>query len=161
MPENSQIRAKGVGKNAVRHDLDGTPGLAGSDLQQGEVSQLEAGQKAVQNTQQAQQVQANAPQPPPAPGAGPMQVPDPVQFAMGKLGGGDLQGAGQQVLEQRDFSRWLPLLRKLAVSPTSSGILQRAYVERLSKEANRPLGGSATVIRQRDFDARLEQFNAG
>jgi len=160
MPENSQIRAKGVGKNAVRHDLDGTPGL-NSDLQQGEVQQLERGQKTVQNTQQAQQVQAaGAPQAPPAPGAGAMQVPDPVQFAGKKLGGGDLSGAGQQVLKQQDFSRWLPLLRRLSTSPTSSGILQRAYVKRLSMEDNRPLGGSATVIRQRDFDKRLEQFNA-
>ena len=159
MPENSPIRAKGVGKSAVRHDLDGTPGLAGSDLQQGEVSQLEAGQKAVQNTQQVQAAPTPT-APAPGEGANPMQVPDPIQFAMGKLGGGNLQEAGQEVLEKRDFSRWLPLLRRLAVSPTSSGILQRAYVERLSKEANRPLGGSATVIRQRDFDTRLEAFNA-
>ena len=155
---NSQVRAKGIGKSAVRHDLDGTPGLQDSDLVQGEVSEFEQGQKSVQDTRSVSAVPAQ--QAPAAQSTNPMQVPDPVEFAMSKLGGGNLQEAGQEVLEKRDFSRWLPLLRRLAVSPTASGLLQRAYVERISTEMNRPMGGSATVIRQRDFDTRLEAFNA-
>ena len=96
MAENSPIRAKGVGKDAVRHDLDGTPGLSnGSSLVQGEVSELEQGQQTLQDTQQAQTVQQNpVQQAPGAPAEGPMAVPDAIQFAGQKIGGGDLSQAG-------------------------------------------------------------------
>ncbi len=159
---NSPIQAKGIGKDSKRHDLDGTPGLD-SDLQQGEVQQLERGQQVVQNTQQAQaasQVQA-AGQPRAALPAQPMAVPDAVTFAGQKVGG-SLAGAGQGPMGQtQSFSNWLPLLRRLAVSPTASGILQRAFVERLSVEMKRPTGGKVAVVRQRDYDERLEDFLNG
>lgn len=160
--ENSPIQAKGVGKDSKRHDLDGTPGLSpGSSLTQGDVQELEGGQKAIQNTQGAQgapqQSQVNAP-----PGADDQfAAPDPVQMAAGKIGG-NLAGAGQAPLQEKiDFSSWLPLLRKLATSPTSSGLLQRAFVARMTTEMNRSTGTKAALIRQRDFDARLEQLNGG
>ena len=47
-PDGRQSQAPGVGKNSVRSDLSQpakTPGLAGSDLQQGDVQALERGQK--------------------------------------------------------------------------------------------------------------------
>lgn len=157
--KNSQIRAKGVGKDAVRHDLDGTPGLTkGSSLQQGDVQKLERGQKVVQNTQATQTVQrAGTPQAP-EPQEG-MEIPDAVRFAGQKIGG-SLEGAGEGIIEQKiDFSNWLPLLRRLAVSPTSSGILQRAFLKRMTIEMQRPLGTTAALIRQRDFDERLEILN--
>jgi len=114
MPENSPIQAKGVGKNSKRHDLDGTPGLD-SDLQQGEVQQLEAGQQAVQDTQSQQTVQA-APTPRAALPAQGMNVPDAVTFAGQKVGG-NLDGAGAGPLQQQESrANWLPLLRRLAVS---------------------------------------------
>jgi len=163
MAENSPIQAKGVGKDAKRHDLDGTPGLsAGSSLEQGDVQQLEAGQQAVDNTQGAQSVSlAPPPVAPQSPGADPFAAPDPVEFAGNKIGG-SLVGAGTGLLEEKiSFTNWLPLLRRLSVSPTSSGLLQRAFVERMSQEMNRPTGTKAALIRQRDFDNRLEQFNAG
>jgi hypothetical protein len=164
MAENSPIRAKGVGKSAVRHDLDGTPGLHDSDLQQGEVSEFEQGQKQVQNTQAQQALSQAAPQgeaPRAALPGQPMAVPDAVTFAGQKVGG-NLAGAGTAIQNQKiSFSNWLPLLRRLAVSPTSSGILQRAFVTRMSQEIQRPTGGKASLIRQRDFDQRLEQFVNG
>ncbi len=161
MAENSQIQAKGVGKDSKRHDLDGTPGLsAGSSLQSGDVQDLERGQSVVQDTQSAQTVAA-APTPRAALPAQGMDIPDAVTFAGQKVGG-DLSGAGTQKLEERQsFSNWLPLLRRLAVSPTSSGLLQRSFVERLTVEQQRSMGGKAKLIRQRDYDQRLEQVVNG
>ena len=161
--ENSPIQAKGVGKTAKRHDLDGTPGLsAGSSLQSGDVQKLEAGQAAVQDTQVGQTI-SQAPAPVAAqqnPANAAMIAPDPVDFAMQKIGGADLAGAGEGPLEEKlSFTNWLPLLRRLSVSPTSSGLLQRAFVQRMTQEMNRPTGTKTALIRQRDFDNRLEQFN--
>ena len=160
--KNSPIQAKGVGKNSKRHDLDGTPGLsAGSSLNQGEVSQLEQGQKRVQNTQRAQQVTQQAPPRAPQPNNQELIAPDPVSMAAGKIGG-SLAGAGAGPLEEKiSFTNWLPLLRRMSVSPTSSGLLQKAFLKRISTEMKRPTGTKAALIRQRDFDNRLEQFNGG
>ena len=157
--KNSPIQAKGVGKDAKRHDLDGTPGLSdGSSLEQGEVSQLEQGQQAVENTQGQPSVAA-APAPRAALPAEGMAVPDAVAFAGQKVGG-NLAGAGAGPLEEKiSFTNWLPLLRRLSVSPTSSGLLQRAFVKRMTQEMQRPTGTKAALIRQRDFDDRLEQMN--
>lgn len=159
---NSPIQAKGVGKDSKRHDLDGTPGLSeGSSLNQGEVQQMEAGQQVVQNTQRAQQVTQDAPPSAPQPSDPNLIAPDPVEMAGQKIGG-SLAEAGTGPLEERlSFTNWLPLLRRLSVSPTSSGLLQRAFQERINKEMARPTGTKAALIRQRDFDSRLEQFNNG
>ena len=158
MAENSQIQAKGVGKDAKRHDLDGTPGLD-SDLQSGEVGQLEEGQRQVQNTVSQQTV--TQPGVPPSQADATMAIPDPVQFAGDKIGG-SLEGAGQAPMEEKiNFSNWLPFLRRLASSPTSSGLLQRAFVKRMTTEMKRPTGTNTALIRQRDFDNRLEQLNGG
>lgn len=161
MAQNSPIQAKGIGRDSKRHDLDGTPGLsAGSSLESGEVGQLEAGQKAVQDTQRVQSVTAAAaPQAAPVADDGQFAAPDPVEFAGRKIGG-NLAGAGEGPLEEKiSFTSWLPLLRRLSVSPTSSGLLQRAFVRRMTQEMNRPTGTKVALIRQRDFDARLEQLN--
>jgi hypothetical protein len=161
MAENSPIQAKGVGKDSKRHDLDGTPGLSdGSSLEQGDVQELERGQQVVANTQ-GQQTVTQAPPPRAALPAEPMAVPDAVTFA-GQKAGGNLAGAGQQALsEKQSFSNWLPLLRRLATSPTSSGLLQRAFLARIQAEQRRPQGGKAALIRQRDLDERLAEFNNG
>ena len=157
MATNSQIQAKGVGKDSKRHDLDGTPGLD-SDLQQGEVQEMERGQQVVANTQGEQAVTA-AEQPRAQLPAQGMAVPDPIDFAGQKVGG-SLEGAGAgQLQEKVNFSNWLPLLRRLATSPTSSGLLQRSFMARMQQEMNRPTGVKTALLRQRDFDNRLEQVN--
>ncbi len=164
MAENSPIQAKGVGKDSKRHDLDGTPGLsAGSSLNQGDVQQLEAGQARVQDTQAAQAISpAPAPVAPQGSQGAAFTAPDPIEFAGQKIGGQSLAGAGAGPLEEKlSFTNWLPLLRRLAVSPTSSGLLQRAFVQRMTQEMQRPTGTKTALIRQKDFDNRLETLNNG
>lgn len=168
MAENSPIRPPGVGKTSKRHDLDGTPGLSNSSLQYGDVKALESGQASVQNTvgdrsymvPQATQQQQQMPQGTPASSAS-MPIPDPVQFAAQKLKGTAANGMAGKPVQINDQKRWLPFLQRIATSPTSSGVLQRAYIQRLSNELNAPAGGGAAVIRQRDLDKRLREFNDG
>ena len=149
MPQNSPIQAKGVGKDSKRHDLDGTPGLD-SDLQQGEVSQLEQGQKVVENTQG----QASAGQPLPQQAAsGPVTAPDPVQFAESKIGG-TLQ-APTQTLSRINTAQWLPMMEKLARSNGASPLLRRAYVNMLARLQNEPFSGSTAVVDKRELDAQV------
>ncbi len=154
MAQNSQIRSKGVGKDSKRHDLDGTPGLsAGSSLNYGEVSQLQAGQKAVQNAQAGQTAGGSANGAAPA---GPAGIPDPVQFAGEKVGGetGQLPSAG---IQNHDTSEFLPLLRRLAVG-NSSSILKQAYMEMVANLSRRPWSGNETaVINRRELDRGVEQ----
>lgn len=58
--------AKGIGKNAKRHDLEtpSTPGLADSDLQQGDVGMLEQGQRTAPIKRQANAVPQRGQRPP-------------------------------------------------------------------------------------------------
>jgi len=149
MPQNSPIRAKGVGRDAVRHDLDGTPGLD-SDLQQGEVSQLEQGQKVVQNTQ-GQQSQG---QPLPQQAASPaVNAPDPIDFAEAKIGG-SLQ-VPTQATSRINTAQWLPMMEKLASSNGSSPLLRRAYVNMLARLQHEPFAGSTAVVDKNELDRQV------
>jgi len=146
---NSPIQSKGVGKDSKRHDLDGTPGLD-SDLQQGEVSLLEGGQKAVQNTQ-GQPVQGQPlPQQAPSPA---VQAPDPIQFAAGKVGGN--LTVPDRELSQINSAQWLPLLEKLARSNSASPVLRKAYVDMLSRLQAEPFSGSTGLVDKRALDAAV------
>jgi len=85
--------AKGVGKNSKRHDLErqATPGLHGSDLQQGDIKKLEQGQRIAPIRTQAPAApkgQSGQPggQTRKAQSGGPMQVPDAIEFLGGKQG---------------------------------------------------------------------------
>ena len=157
--DNSPIRAKGIGKTAKRHDLDGTPGLQGSSLQYGDVSAMEAGQKAVQPTvNQPPSTPQSSPVPPTGGTPAPMVAPDPVAFAQKKLAGTINDGVAGGRIQMRERSNWLPFLERIAASPTSSGILQRAYIDRLSREMRAPIGGDVGIIRQREMDERLRNF---
>ena len=153
MATNSRIQAAGVGKNSKRHDLDGTPGLD-SDLQQGEVSQLEAGQASVSNTQ-AQQgaVQGGAAQA--APAAAPVTAPNPLAFAAQKAGGQPaLPMSGMQ---QMDTGEFLPLMEKLA-SGNSSSLLKQAYMTMYQNIQRRPFTGGATgLIDRQQLDSAVEE----
>ena len=155
MAQNSQIRSKGIGKDAKRHDLDGTPGLsAGSSLQSGEVGQLEAGQKAIQNTQAGQAAGGGAPAG--AAPSGPTQVPDPVSFAISKIGGGQPALPTQQI-SQADTSEFMPMLKRLA-SGNSSSVLKQAYMQMVANIQQRPWSGAATaVIDRQALDRNVEK----
>ena len=151
MAENSPIRNKRVGKNAVRHDLDGTPGLD-SDLQQGEVQQLEAGQKLIQDTQAQQGVQDRGPLPV-QPAEQGVAAPDPVEFAMSKIGG-DLQVPTQE-LSRINTAQWLPMVEKLAQSGGASPLLRKAYVDMLSRLQTEPFSGSTAVVDKNEIDRQV------
>jgi len=152
MAQNSQIQAKGVGKDSKRHDLDGTPGLsAGSSLQQGDVQQLEAGQQQVQDTQGAQA----AGEPLPAqPDDAAVAAPDPMEFAKGKIGG-ELEVPTME-LSRLNTGQWLPLIEKLARSNAASPLLRRAYVQMLTRLQNEPFSGSTAVVDKRELDRQVE-----
>ena len=163
--EEKTIRPKGVGKDAKRHDLDavrspaGTPGLSNSSLQYGDVSKLERGQQLIENTQPRQTSAPVAPAPV-DPGVQGVEVaPDPVSFAKQKLAGSAAEGFADRRLRTTDRKGWLPFMKRLASDPTASGILQRAYIERIGRELRTPTGGQAQVLRQRDMDSRLREFN--
>lgn len=152
MAVNSRIRAKGVGRDAKRHDLDGTPGLSeGSSLQQGEVGQLEAGQKAVSDTQSAQVAGAALPQQAPS---APVTAPDPIGFAKGKIGG-DLRVPVEE-LSRINTAQWIPMIEKMARSNSASPLLRRAYVNMLARLQNEPFSGSTAVVNKRELDRQVQ-----
>ncbi len=154
MAQNSQIQAKGVGKDSKRHDLDGTPGLsAGSSVNYGETGQLEAGQKAVQNTQAGQggggAIGAAEQQ------QGAAAVPDPIAFAGEKVGG-EVGQLPQQNIEQFDTAEFLPMLKRLATG-NSSSILKEAYMKMVANLARKPWSGTQTaVIDRQELDRGVE-----
>jgi len=147
---NSPIRSKGVGKDSKRHDLDGTPGLD-SDLQQGEVSQMEAGQQAVSNTQSAQAQGQPLPQ---QAAEQAVTAPDPMAFAKDKIGG-DLSVPDQE-LNALNTAQWIPLIEKLASTGGASSLLRRAYVDMLARLQNEPFSGSTAVVDKRELDGAVE-----
>jgi len=151
MPENSPIRNKRVGKDAVRHDLDGTPGLD-SDLQQGEVQQLEAGQKAVQNTQGQSQVQDRGALPV-QPAEQALNAPDPLEFAGQKVGGN--LTLPQENLTAINTAQWLPMIEKLAQSGGASPLLRKAYVDMLARLQAEPFSGSTAVVDKNEIDRQV------
>ncbi len=71
-------------------------------------------------------------------------MPDPLEFARGRLGGTLQGGAGRSAAEV-DFSAWAPLLKQLLSTPNAGGTLTRAYIERLSQLARRPISRSAAI----------------
>lgn len=135
---------------------DTTPKLQDSSLQQGDVQMLQEGQQVMKRMQKpATPAPQNSVAAPAVPPASNMVVPDPISFAKEKIGG-NLAGAGQAPIRPQESSRWLPLLQRLATSPTSSGLLQQAYINRLSQEMGAPRGNQVAILRQRDFDERID-----
>jgi len=136
-PDGRQARAPGVGKTARRHDLEQpkTPGLHGSDLQQGDVQELEAGQRQIPIRQKP----APAARRPAAGGNNPRRsraaqssngggVPSPGDVARQRLGGTLNRNQARQAHQLIDGRPWLPILRQMANTPTTSGLLTSAYV---------------------------------
>ncbi len=153
-------KAKGVGKNAKRHDLEGpaTPGLGG-DLQYGEVGDAEAAARTIgKKVQRPASGQTEAPRSQPAPaGGGAMQTPDPGEFIRGRLKN-TLQGGVSPTpqAEPIDPTPWLPLIEKIATAPNAGGILGAAYVEALSRATmNQP---RVYTLDMNELDKRVDQL---
>jgi hypothetical protein len=128
-------QAKGVGKNAKRHDLErpATPGLHGSDLQQGDVQEMERGQRIAPVQEQGQGAPQVARQTteraPDGTETSSMQIPDAIDFMGNEFGGGQL---GAPETGRRPFASkgetWLPILQMMASKPGTSGLLAQALI---------------------------------
>lgn len=160
-PDGRPPRAKGVGKNARRHDLEApaTPGLHGSDLQQGDVQMMEQGQRVAPRPKRQQAAAGPAPRQlsrQPNPAGGSMDVPDPIQFAAGKLGGKvpTPDGGARKV----DPAPWLPFIRELAMRPNTGGALAANYAQMLKRFRAAPQVTQAHFI---DMDALDQTISKG
>ena len=158
-PDGRPPVAPGVGKTARRHDLEApaTPGITDSDLQQGDVQQLEAAQKVAprkKRTQPPARGKSGTPQRQGRPN-GQMEVPDPIEMASGKVGGQNpaiLNPGGQRLV---DPGPWVPLLRNLATRPNSGGAIAATLTDMLRQYAQRPVVPSAYFIDMNDMDEQI------
>jgi hypothetical protein len=155
-PDGRPPVAPGVGKTARRHDLEqpATPGLAGSDLQQGDVQRLE----------QAQQIAPIKPQAPARPQAttskprrntsSTVDTPDPIDFIAGRVGGQPFtQAGGSRAVV--DPTPWLPLINAVATTPGAGGAVGAALVRILAMKGRQALNPQTTVIDRQELDAQL------
>lgn len=159
-PDGRQPRPPGVGKTARRHDLEAqpTPGLHNSDLQQGDVSMLENGQRVAPRPKKSQpsaapQSRGKAPARQQAPG--PMQVPDPIEFASQRVGGG--VPAPNEQGEIFDAERWRPLMAAIARNPLASGPLTTTLMTQLSNMSRQVNTASVQVIDQNAADEAVRR----
>ncbi len=158
-PDGRAPVAPGVGKNARRHDLEqpATPGLAGSDLQQGDVQRLEQAQKIAPRPKRNQTAAKASGTPrsrttlngPPQDG-----VPDPIDFAAQKsAGGGSILPDGAETA--LDTERWRPLLMSIASDPTASGPLTTMIVNYISGMKDQAQNPSVEIFPQHDIEEQL------
>lgn len=148
-PDGRAPQAKGVGKNSRRHDLEQprTPGLHGSDLQQGDVQRLEAAQRVAPTPKRTQA--AAAPQRTGGGGQRPTSasgraVPDPIQFAAGRMGG--KMPTASAPLRQVDASAWRPLVERMAYAPNSGGSLAANLTDMLTQFVRRPVVSEVSFV---------------
>ena len=127
----------GVGKDSRRTDLlNATPGLQNSSLQQGDVQRLAAAQQSVDNTQGQQGAAPPGPPPVPPVDTG-IAAPNPVDFAVEKVGG-NVGALPSQQITMIDTNQWLPFVNALATSKEASGLLKRKYMEMFAKAQQQP-----------------------
>lgn len=136
-PDGRPTQAPGVGADAKRHDLEGTPGLHDSSLQQGDVQMLEEGQRSMKQVQpQASSGVSAQPQARPAPN---VEVPDAIDFVGGRMGGTlDAQSIGRNPPKRFDVERWRPLMQELARDPGTSGALTTAMISQIHNLNTQP-----------------------
>lgn len=171
-PDGRPPQAKGLGKNAKRHDLErpATPGLHGSDLQQGDVQAMEQGQRiapaqtqaastSIERRPDGSQVQRSTE----ADGTqtSSLQIPDAIDF----LGDRSRNGNEFQPVQARrtlDSSRaltWMPLLRHLVNGPNASSALVNAFI---NQARAMQMAGSvpATIVDMNAADDGIEAMIA-
>lgn len=166
-PQGRTPTNPGVGTNARRHDLERpkTPGLHNSDLQYGDVSRLEQAQRTAPLGKRQNPVARPAtgasttPQGGAPGGQGGLSIPNPIDFAKRRLGG-SLQGKPAD-LTQRDTRGWIPLFRRIANQPRSSGTLRNAMIQHLSTMINAPSVPTAHIVDVDQMDRDLEMFADG
>lgn len=154
-------KAPAVGAQARRHDLErpATPGLANSDLQQGDVSKLEAGQRVAPIKNQASapgNATTSQPQGQTAGSSGGIDVPDPLAFAQQRLSN-TLGAASGPLLQAVDPTPWVPFLKALATHPNAGASLTQAYVTQLSNLINRPSHQRQVDVSMTELDAAVAE----
>jgi len=167
-PDGRAAQAPGIGKNARRHDLEepATPGLHDSDLQQGDVSMLEAGQRVAPiRNQPAAASSVRRPRtkaPMPQRGGSQPDVPDPLDF-LGERLAGTRTSPDQPTMVGRttDMHTWLPLLERLATAPGASGIMSQAFITAFANASKRPLIYETPLIDMQDADEDLAALLGG
>ena len=163
-PDGRQPSAKGIGRESKRHDLErpATPGLHGSDLQQGEVSELERGRRIAPIQQQERGQNPNPPsrrrQAGPATPrdreGNPVDVPDPIDFLADRTKGVG-RPQGRQIPYSSKGASWLPVLESMAAGPGSSGLLAAALVKQARNLRAIPQRRAA-VVDMRAIDDGIE-----
>ena len=160
-PDGRQPQAPGVGKNAKRHDLEApaTPGLHGSDLQQGDIQALEQGQRIAprpKKTQAAAVPQRTGTPTPPRKRTGAAEgAPDPIEFAAGKIGG-KVPTAGSSTVRV-DPSPWMPLVEQIALTPGAGGALYSNYANMLTAFRRNPVVSRSVLLDLSELDDRIER----
>jgi len=153
-------QAKGQGKNAKRHDLErpATPGLAGSDLQQGDVSQLEQGQRTApiknQKSGRTPPNKGGSTSATPSQGAGGVAIPDAIEFLEGKSG--EMQVPEGVLQSSENLTSWLPFVRQIVIGPGTSGLLAGAYINQFRQLLQSASVTRSTVIDLEHIDDALE-----
>ncbi len=154
-------QAKGVGKSSKRHDLERpkTPGLHDSDLQQGDVQAMEAGQRiAPIKTQAPGQTKRTSQLPRDrttrADGSG---APDPLTFLTDRLGG-TLEPGATQGRPQTSTKAYLPLLERLATATGASGLLSQAFINQLANARTDAGVVRTPLISMQDVERDLADF---
>ncbi len=152
-PTVNQPQAPGVGAQAKRHDLETpkTPGLTGSDLQQGDVQRLEEAQKAVPATRGVRPSSSSKPRRQTTSGD---ETPDPIDFIGGRAGGKPFAQTSGSV-PMVDIQPWLPLIQRVATQPGAGGAVGAALVRVLTTKRRQPINPQITIIDRQELDAEL------
>jgi hypothetical protein len=156
--QGNQPQAPGIGRDAKRHDLEAgaTPGLGGpdrgpTDLQFGDVQELEQGQQIVNQATGGPQKSSK----PRRRTSSQMDAPDPISFIAGRSGGqpiGDPSASNRTAVDVRP---WMPLIEQVAARPNVGGAVGAAYVRLLMKASRTPINPRATVIDRQELDEML------
>ncbi len=167
-PDGRPPQAKGVGKNAKRHDLEraATPGLAGSDLQQGDVQALESGQRVAPIKENPR---GRAPRPSGGGQSGGQTrgaqsgrvsgAPDAIEFLGAQQGSEFNVPIAEQGLDNTKIETWAPILRQLVSGPGSTGALASALIDQ-ARSLRQTRVGPAVVIDLQATDDAIEAMLA-
>lgn len=160
-PDGRPPQAKGVGKNAKRHDLERAPNVGGSDLQYGDRKRFEQGMKVAPIQQQPRgQTPEIARQTMTRDGVhemSSMQLPDAIDFLSQKNGSDFTLPERRRQVDSSKALTWLPILRRLASGPGASSALVNAFINqaRLVQQAG---GQPATIVDMNATDDGIEEM---
>ena len=167
-PDGRQPAAKGVGRESRRHDLErpATPGLHGSDLQQGEVSELERGRRIAPIRQQDRGRNPNPPSRRREQGqqtaggqGGGLNIPDAIDFMASRSSGAPAPPIATTGVTGGKLELWGPLLERMVTGPGSSGLLAQAYIRQLRRLKQTRINRPAVTLNLNDVDDGLEAMN--